>query len=150
MRLLNVLSADISIIARHKFGRSRRVGRCPQNVLHLVSVGQWMQIRSGCRAHRRPRRIARSRRVGILGRLVRRQGGVAQGLPAVTASSERPRGVDRVAWTRVGRVCSLEDLQDFLCALSGVPGNLTKILHTENDLAGFVRYEYLPRLLYRI
>lgn len=44
MSLLNVISTDISIIARHKFGR---VGRCPQNVLHLVSVGQWMQVRSG-------------------------------------------------------------------------------------------------------
>jgi hypothetical protein len=145
--LLNVLSADISIIARHKFGRSRRVGRCPQNVLHLVSVGQWMQIRSGCRAHRRTRCIARSRRACISGRLMRRQGGVAQDLPALTASSEHPCGVDRVAWTRVGRVCSLEDLQDFLRALSGVPGNLTKVLRAENDLAGFVRYEYHPRLL---
>jgi hypothetical protein len=38
--LLNVLSTDISIIASDEFGRSRRVGRCPQNVLHLVGVGQ--------------------------------------------------------------------------------------------------------------
>jgi hypothetical protein len=32
--LRNVLSTDSSIIARHEFGRSCRVGRCPQNVLH--------------------------------------------------------------------------------------------------------------------
>ena len=37
--LLDVLSADISIIAGDEFGRSRRVSRCPQDVLHLVGVG---------------------------------------------------------------------------------------------------------------
>jgi hypothetical protein len=50
--VLNVLSADISIIASDEFGRSRRVGRCSENVLHLVGIGQWMQVRGGCRAHR--------------------------------------------------------------------------------------------------
>ena len=42
---LDVIRADISMIARHKFGRSRRVGRCPQDVLHLVGIGQRMQVR---------------------------------------------------------------------------------------------------------
>jgi hypothetical protein len=46
-RVLNVLSADISIIASDEFGRSRRVGGCSENVLHLVGVGQWMQVRRG-------------------------------------------------------------------------------------------------------
>jgi hypothetical protein len=55
---LDAISTDISISARRKLGRSRRVGRRPQNVLHLVSIGQWMQVRSGCRAHRCSRRIA--------------------------------------------------------------------------------------------
>ena len=144
--VLNVISTDISIIARHKFGRPRRVGRCPQNVLHLVSVGQWMQVRSGCRAHRCSRRIARGRGVCVSGRLVRRPPVVAQCLPAFAASSERPCGVDRVARAGVGRVCSLEDLQHFLRALSGVTGDLTKVVHAQNDLAGFVRHGHRPRL----
>jgi hypothetical protein len=143
--LLNVLGADISIIASDAFGRSRRVGRCSENVLHLVGVGQWMQVRSGCCVPRCSRRIARGRRVCVSGRLVRRPRGVAQCLPALTASSERPCGVDRVARAGVGRVCALEDLQDFLRARSGVPGDLTKVLHAQNDLAGFVRHGYRPR-----
>jgi len=128
-----VISTDISIIGRHKFGRSRRVGRCRQNVLHLVSVGQWMQVRTGCRAHRRSRRIARGRGVCVSGRLVRRPRGVAQCLPAFAASSERPCGVDRVARAGVGRACSLEDLQYFLPALSGVTGDLTGALPGSAD-----------------
>src|SRR5215203_3352657 len=144
--LLNVISADISIIAGDEFGRSRRVSRCSENVLHLVGVGQWMQVRSGCRAHRCSRRIARGRGVCVSGRLERRPRGVAQCLPAFAASSERPCGVDRVARAGVGRVCSLEDLQHFLRALSGVTGDLTKVLHAQNDLAGFVRHGYHPRL----
>jgi hypothetical protein len=144
--LLKVSSTDISIIARQKFGRSRRVGRCPQNVLHLVSVGQGMQVRSGCRAHRCSRRIARGRGVCVSGRLERRPRGVAQCLPAFATSSERPCGVDRVARAGVGRVCALEDLQDCLRALSGIPGDLTKVLPAQNDLAGFVRHGYRPCL----
>src|SRR5215510_4374357 len=66
-----------------------------------------------------------------------------QCLPALISSSERPCGVDRVPRPRVGRVCSLEDLQDFLSALSGVTGDLTKVLHAQNDLAGFVRHGVL-------
>jgi hypothetical protein len=136
--LLNVIGADSSIIARDKFGRSRRVGRCPQNVLHLMSVGQWMQVRSGCRAHRRSRRMARGRGVCVSGRRERCPRGVAQRLPASAASGERPGGIDRVASAGVGRVCSLEDLQHLLRALSGIPGDLTKVVHAQNDLAGFV------------
>jgi hypothetical protein len=77
-RVLNVISTDVSIIARYKFGRSRRVGRCPQNVLHLVRVGQWMQVRRGGRAHRCARRLARGRGVCVSGRLERRPRGIAQ------------------------------------------------------------------------
>jgi hypothetical protein len=143
--LRNVLSADSSIIASDAFGRSRRVGRCPQNVLHLVSVGQWMQVRSGCRAHRCSRRIGRGRGGCVSGRLVRRPRGIAQCLPALTASSERPCGVDRVAGAAVGRVCALEDFQDLLRALGGVAGDLTKVLLAQDDLAGFVRHGYHPR-----
>jgi hypothetical protein len=76
--LVNVGSTDISIIARQKFGRSRRVGRGPQNVLHLVSVGQWMQARSGCRPHRCSCRLARGRGFCVSGRRVRRPPGIAQ------------------------------------------------------------------------
>ena len=74
--VLDVISSDSSIIARQKFGRSRRVGRCPQNVLDLVSVGQWMQVRGGCRAHRCSRRLGRG--ICVSGRLVRRPPGIAQ------------------------------------------------------------------------
>ena len=76
--LLNVISADLSSIARHKFDCSGRVGRCPENVLHLVSVGQWMQVRSGCRVHRCAGSIARSRGACVSGRLVRRPCGITQ------------------------------------------------------------------------
>ena len=142
--LINVTRTHTSIIARHKFCRSRRVGRSSQNVLHLMGVGQWMQVRGGRRAHRGSRRIARGRgacgRVGVSGRPERRPRGVAQCLPAFAASGERPRGVDRVARAGVGRVCSLEDLQHFLRALSSVPGDLTKVLYAQNDLAGFLRH----------
>jgi hypothetical protein len=140
--LLDVISADTSIIAGHKFGRSRRVGRRPQNVLHLVGVGQWMQVRSGCRAHRCSRRIARGRGVRVSGRLVRRPRGVAQCLPALTTSGERLCGVDCVAGPPIGRVRSLEDLQRILRALGGVTGDPTKVPHAQNDLAGFVRHGY--------
>jgi len=75
--VLNVLSADISIIASDEFGRSCRVGRCSENVLHLVGVGQWMQVRSGCCEHRCSGRLARGRGVCGSGRLVRRPRGVA-------------------------------------------------------------------------
>lgn len=136
--LLNVISADTSIIARQEFGRSRRVGRCPQNVLHLVSVGQRMQVRGGCRTHRCSCCIARGRGVCGSGCLVRCPPGIAQRLPAFATSSEHPCGVDRVARTRVGRVCSLEDLQDLLRALSGIIGDLAKVLLAQNNLAGFV------------
>jgi hypothetical protein len=37
--LLDVIRADISIIARRRFGRPRRMGSCPQDVLQLVGVG---------------------------------------------------------------------------------------------------------------
>lgn len=136
--LLNVISADMSIITRQEFGRSRRVCRCAQNVLHLVSVGQRMQVRSGCRTHRCSRCVARGRGVCGTGCLVRCPPGIAQRLPTFATSSERPCGVDRVARTRVGRVCSLEDLQDFLRALSGIIGDLAKVLLAQNNLAGFV------------
>jgi hypothetical protein len=145
-RLLNVLSADISIIARDEFGCSRRVGRCPQNVLHLVGVSQRMQVRSGCCAHRCSRRIARGRCVCVSGRLLRRPRSIAQCLPALTASSERPCGLDRVARAGVGRVCSLEHLQNFRRALRGVPGDLTKVRQAQNDRAPFVRHGRHPRL----
>ena len=46
-------------------------------------------------------------------------------------------------------MCALEDLQHFLRALSGVTGDLTKVLHAKIDLAGFVRHGYHPRLLHR-
>ena len=140
--LLDVISADISIIAGDEFGRSRRVSRCPKDVLHLVGLGQWMQVRSGCRAHRCSRRIARGRGICVSGRLECRPRGVAQCLPALTTSSERPCGVDRVAGPRIGRVRSLEDLQHFLRALGGVTGDPTKVPHAQNDLAGFVRHGY--------
>src|SRR5918993_1080969 len=56
---------------------------------------------------------------------------------AVSASraalSDGPCGVDRFARAGVGRVCSLEDLQDSLRALSGVTGDLTKVLYAQND-----------------
>ncbi len=42
-------------------------------------------------------------------------------------------------------MCSLKDLQDFLRALSGIPGDRTKILPTQNDLAGFVDHGLHPR-----
>lgn len=41
-RVLNVLSADRAVGASEQLGRLRRVGRCPENVLHLVRVGEWM------------------------------------------------------------------------------------------------------------
>jgi hypothetical protein len=49
--LLDVIGSDTSIIARRQFGGPRRVGRCSENVVHLVSVRQWMQVRRGCSAH---------------------------------------------------------------------------------------------------
>jgi hypothetical protein len=39
-------------------------------------------------------------------------------------------------------VRSLEDLQDFLRALGGITGDLTKVLLAQNDLAGSVRRSY--------
>jgi hypothetical protein len=75
--LLYVSSADISIIARNKFCRSRRVGRPSQNVLHLVSVGQRMQVRGGRRAHCSSRGISRGRGVCLSGRPECRPRGVA-------------------------------------------------------------------------
>jgi hypothetical protein len=76
--VLDLFSTDISIIVRQQFGRSRRVSRCPQNVLHLVTVGQWMQVRSRCRAHRGARRVARGGGACLSGGLVRRPRGIAQ------------------------------------------------------------------------
>jgi hypothetical protein len=43
--LLDVLSADISIIASDEFGRSRRVSHCPQDVLHLVIAALFNPLR---------------------------------------------------------------------------------------------------------
>jgi hypothetical protein len=81
-RVLKVLSTDSSIIASEEFGRSCRVGRCCEQVLHLVRVGQWMQVRSGCCQHRCSRRLAGGRSVCLSGRLVCCPRGVAQCLPA--------------------------------------------------------------------
>ena len=47
-------------------------------------------------------------------------------------------------------MCSLEDLQDFLRALGGVTGDLTKVPHAQNDLAGSVHLGNRPRLPHRI
>lgn len=116
--LLDVLhSADISIIARHKLGRSRRMGRCPQNVLHLVGVGQWMQVRGGCRAHRCSRRIDRGRGICVSRRPVRRPRGVAQCLPALTT----PRNVHAAPIASRGREsagCAPSKISSTSCALS--------------------------------
>lgn len=139
-QMFNVISTGIPVIARRKLGCPRRVGRCPENVFHLVSVGQRMQEGSGCRVHRRSRRVARGCRARVPGRFVRGPPGVAQCLPALTTSRERPCGVNRVARPRVCRVRCLEDLQDFLRALSGIPGDLTKVPHAQTDLAAFVRH----------
>lgn len=77
-RLLNVLGTHVPIVSSDKLGRSRRVCRCPENVLHLVGVGQWMQVRGGCRTHRCPRCMARGLRVCATSGLERRPCGVAQ------------------------------------------------------------------------
>jgi hypothetical protein len=138
--MLNVLGTNVPIVTSDKFGRSRRVSRCPENVLHLVGVGQWMQVRSGCRIHRCPRCIARGRGVCTTGGLLRRPPGVAQRFPALTASSERPCGVDRVARPRIGRLNALENLQDSLRALRGIADDITKVLLAESNLSRFVRH----------
>jgi hypothetical protein len=138
--MLNVLGTNVAIVTSDKFGRSRCVGRCPENVLHLVGVGQWMQVRSGCRIHRCPRCSARGRGVCAPGGLVRRPPAVAQGYPALTASSERPGGVDRVARPGVSRLTALENFQDSLGALRGIAGDITKVLLAESNLSRFVRH----------
>jgi len=138
--LLDVAGTDISIVVRHELGRSRRVGRCSQNVLHLVGVGQWMQVRGGCRTHRRSRRVARRHGVRVSGRPERRQRGNAQRLSTFATARERPCRVDRVSGSRVGRVRSLEDLQDFLRALNGITGDLAKVLLAQHDLIGLVHH----------
>jgi hypothetical protein len=66
--------------------------------------------------------------------------GVAQRFPALTASSERPCGVDRVARPRIGRLNALENLQDSLRALRGIAGDITKVLLAESNLSRFVRH----------
>jgi hypothetical protein len=146
---LNMTITNIPIIANHNLGCPRRMGRRSENVLHLVSAGQRMQVRSGCREHRRSCRLARGRDPCVPGRFERRPRGVAQRLPALTAPGERPCGVDCVPGPRVGRAHALEDLQDTLRAFSGIPGDLTKILPAQGDLAGFARHRYHPRRPYR-
>jgi hypothetical protein len=69
--------------------------------------------------------------------------GVAQRVPALTALSERPCGVDRVARPRVGRLNALENLQDSLRALRCIAGDITKVLLAESNLSRFVRYAVL-------
>jgi hypothetical protein len=58
-RLLDVLGTNVRVVVSDEFGRSRGVRRCPEDVLDLVGVSEWMQVGSGCRTHRRSRRIAR-------------------------------------------------------------------------------------------
>lgn len=137
---LDVLGADISVIARHELGRSRRVGRGSQDVLHLMSVGQLMQVCGSCRGHRRSRRVGSGRSVCVSGRLVRRPADIAEMLPTLATASERPCGLDSFARTRVGRVCSFEDLQDFLRAFGGISGDRAKFLLAQCDLTGLVRH----------
>jgi hypothetical protein len=134
--LLDTSSADLPITAGHELGRSRGVGCCPEDVLHLVSVGQWVKVRGGCRTHRCSRRIRGGLTVCFPGRFVCRPPGVAQHLPAFAAACERQCGIERVARPRVGRVRALEDLQDFLGAGGSVAGDLAKILLAQNDLSG--------------
>jgi hypothetical protein len=143
--LFNVFSADSMIVASDEFRRSRCMRRCAENMLHLMSVGQWMQISSGGCGHRGSRRVTCGQRVCVSRRLKRSPGRVTQCLPAHTAVSEHPRGVDGVAWAHVSWALTLENPQDLLRALSGISGDFTKVLHAQNELARLLRHVYNPR-----
>jgi hypothetical protein len=69
--------------------------------------------------------------------LARRRPAAALRPAPVPAAPPRPPG------------CALSKVSRTSCALCGITGDRTKVLHAQNDLAGFVRHGYHPHLLHR-
>jgi len=73
-----VIGSDLRIIPSQQFGCSCRVGRCAEDVLHLMRIGQRMQVGGGGGAHGCSGSVPRGRGARVSSGPLRRPRGVAQ------------------------------------------------------------------------